>query len=201
LELAVTAVITSVFIFNEDAKFWLYDHIYIFIVGAVGAAIISFVLFCYRSVARTVPINYILLIAFTLFQSIIVSCICIFYSTDKIFYALGITIAVCVGLALFAIFAPCDFTGCGPYLCVLMIVLVLLGLLMFFIKSKILVWIYVGLGLLLFSLYLVYDIQLMVGKRRNQYSEDDYIIAALSIYIDVIHIFIYILTIFGLLDN
>lgn len=40
----------------------------------------------------------------------------------------------------------------------------------------------------------------MVGGRRNEFSEDDYIIAALGIYIDIIYIFIMILGILGLVD-
>ena len=54
-----------------------------------------------------------------------------------------------------------------------------------------------ALGVLIFSLYLVYDTQLVVGGRHRkfQYGVDDYVFAALSLYLDVINLFLCILAI------
>ena len=38
---------------------------------------------------------------------------------------------------------------------------------------------------------------MILGERRNEISEEDYIIAALIIYLDIITMFIYILRILG----
>ena len=51
-------------------------------------------------------------------------------------------------------------------------------------------------GALVFSLYLVYDTQLMLGgKHKYALSPEEYIFAALNLYIDVVQLFMYILMI------
>ncbi|XP_034474444.1 protein lifeguard 1 [Drosophila innubila] len=201
MQLAITAGITCIFVFIESPRHWLSEHGWLFYVAIGIYMILSLALFCCLSLARKVPINYILLILCTVAESIIVSVICLLYDPLKILSAVGITVAVCLILALFAAFAPCDFTGCGPFLCIFAIVLVLLGIVNIFIRDRTLIWIFVCAGILLFSMYIVYDIQMMVGGHKNEYSEEDYIIAALCLYIDVIQMFLFILMLLGLLDD
>ena len=53
-------------------------------------------------------------------------------------------------------------------------------------------------GALVFSLYLIYDTQLMLGgKHKYALSPEEYIFAALNIYLDVVQLFMYILMIVG----
>ena len=56
-------------------------------------------------------------------------------------------------------------------------------------------------GLLIYSIYLVYDTQLTMGKGAYKYEIDEYVWAAVNLYIDIIEIFIYILRILGKLNN
>ena len=57
---------------------------------------------------------------------------------------------------------------------------------------------YGTVGALVFSLYLVYDTQLMLGgKHKYALSPEEYIFAALNIYLDVVQLFMYILMIVG----
>ena len=50
-------------------------------------------------------------------------------------------------------------------------------------------------GCLLFSCYIVYDTQLIVGgqHKKHQFGVDDYVFAALNIYLDIINLFVYLL--------
>ena len=58
---------------------------------------------------------------------------------------------------------------------------------------------YGSIGALIFSLYIVYDTQLMMGgKHKYALSPEEYIFAALNIYLDVINLFRYILLIVGI---
>ena len=50
---------------------------------------------------------------------------------------------------------------------------------------------------MIFGVYLMYDIQKLLGRFEEAYSIDDYIIAALEIYVDVIFIFKELLIIIG----
>ena len=53
-------------------------------------------------------------------------------------------------------------------------------------------------GALVFSLYIIYDTQLMMGgKHKYALDPEEYIFAALNIYLDVINPFMYILMIVG----
>ena len=57
---------------------------------------------------------------------------------------------------------------------------------------------YGAAGALVFSLYLVYDTQLMLGgKHKYALSPEEYIFAALNLYLDIINLFLYILMIVG----
>lgn len=57
---------------------------------------------------------------------------------------------------------------------------------------------YGSAGALIFSMYIVYDTQLMMGG-SHKYSIDpeEYIFAALNLYLDIINLFMYILMIIG----
>lgn len=52
--------------------------------------------------------------------------------------------------------------------------------------------IYGGLGAIIFSAYIIYD----TNKLINKYSYDEYIWAAVSLYLDVINLFLSLLTLF-----
>ena len=57
---------------------------------------------------------------------------------------------------------------------------------------------YGSAGALIFSLYIVYDTQLMMGgKHKYSLSPEEYVFAALSLYLDIINLFLYILMIIG----
>ena len=53
-------------------------------------------------------------------------------------------------------------------------------------------------GAFVFSLYLIYETQMMMGgKHKYALDPEEYIFAALNIYLDVINLFMYILMIVG----
>lgn len=45
--------------------------------------------------------------------------------------------------------------------------------------------------------FLAYHTQLLIGNRKYSISEDEYVFAALSLYVDIIQIFIFLLQIIG----
>uniref|UniRef100_A0A914EAB4 Uncharacterized protein n=1 Tax=Acrobeloides nanus TaxID=290746 RepID=A0A914EAB4_9BILA len=56
---------------------------------------------------------------------------------------------------------------------------------------------YAGLSAILFMVYLAIDIQLIMGGRKYEISPEDYIFAAIQLFLDIIIIFWYLLAIFG----
>lgn len=116
----------------------------------------------------------------------------------QVLMAVGLCAAVCFGLTIFAFQTKWDFTVIGGGLFVALIILVIFGIVAIFIPGKVVILIYSSLGALLFSLYLVYDTQLMMGgKHKYSISPEEYIFAALNLYLDIVNIFLYILAIIG----
>merc|ERR1719198_1558127 len=93
-----------------------------------------------------------------------------------------------------------DFTGFGPYLFAALLGLILMSFLcMFFPYSPMMQKVMAGFGAILFSFYIVYDTQLICGgkHKKHQFGVDDYVFAALNIYLDIINLFLYLLSLFG----
>lgn len=142
--------------------------------------------------------NFVLLTLFTFAEAFMLSVTASRYQSQEVFLAVGITAAVCLGLTLFAFQTKYDFTMCGGILLVAVIVLLIFGFVSIFIKTKMITLIYASLGALIFSIYLIYDTQLMMGgEHKYTISPEEYVFAALNLYLDIINIFLYILTIIG----
>lgn len=86
----------------------------------------------------------------------------------------------------------------GGVLFVAVIILMVFGIVAIFVQVKVLQLVYASLGAFIFSIYLIYDTQMMMGgKHKYSISPEEYIFAALNLYLDIVQIFMYILTIIG----
>lgn len=197
LQILVTFGVASVFGFVPVLRDFLLRNFWIAIVGAVAAFVLQLVLVCVPNLARKVPANFILMTLITLCYALVLSCAAAASSRNAFLIAIGSTFVVVVGLMIFACQTKYDFTGCGTYLFVAILCLMIFGFLCIFFSNHILHLVYSSIATLLFCMLLVYDTQLVVGgkHRRYQYSVDDYIFAALTLYIDIIIIFMNILAI------
>lgn len=57
--------------------------------------------------------------------------------------------------------------------------------------------VYSSLAALLFSLFLIFDTQRIMGGKKHSISPEDYIWASIEIYIDIVYIFVAILGVGG----
>ena len=157
--------------------------------------VVEIVLVCCESVRRKHPTNIILLGVFTLAMSGFVGCITLYYSIAAVLIAMGATCIITLGLTLFACQTKWDFTGKGVYLFAILLVFICFG---FFFNFYPTTEVVLGcLGVLVFSMIMVYDTQLLIGGKKYELTEEEYVFAALTIYIDVIQIFLYILALLG----
>lgn len=62
---------------NKQYREFIMTNVWLYILFAVLTLVIVIVLSCYKSVARTVPLNYILLFSFTVAEAYIVSTSCV----------------------------------------------------------------------------------------------------------------------------
>ena len=82
-------------------------------VAALVAIVIEIMILCVRRLARKVPINYMLLLMFTLCEAFALSVICSYYSSETTLAAAGTTAAVTVALTAYAMLTKTDFTMMG----------------------------------------------------------------------------------------
>lgn len=157
---------------------------------------------CCESVRRKTPLNFIFLFLFTVAESFLLGMVAGQYEANEVLMAVGITAAVALGLTLFALQTKWDFTMCGGVLVACLVVFIIFGFVAIFVAGSVIHMVYASLGALLFSVYLVYDTQLMMGgSHKYSISPEEYIFAALNLYLDIINIFMYILAIIGLSRN
>jgi len=158
---------------------------------------IMYTLFCYRSVARKVPLNYILLTIFTIAFAWTCSFICALYDPIDVFIAAAATAGVVVGAFMYAMFTKIDFTYWlgGLFACLLAWIILGVMSIWWTYKWQIILW--ASLGVLIFTIYIIIDLWLIIGKGRGGFSIDDYIPAAMMLYVDIMRLFLEILKIVG----
>lgn len=101
---------------------------------------------------------------------------------------------------------PCqtriDFTVYRGAALVALIVLMVFGILTALVRMQVLRMLYACAGALIFGLYLLIDTQMMVGGgHKVAISPEDYVVAALNLYTDVVQIFMFSLMIVGKLKS
>jgi len=189
LQLAITTAVASYLSLNEAARFFVFSNPGLLWVafGLSFGTIIA--LFCYK---QRHPYNMILLGVFTLVEAYTIGVVCAIYTSQDngflVVEAAGITMTIFLGLTLFTCFSKIDFSfmGAGLYMC--LHVLIFWGLFQWLFG-----WhtgaIYSLFGSILFSGYIIYDTFLIMKK----YNYDQYIQAAIQLYLDIINLFLHIL--------
>jgi len=156
---------------------------------------------CFLTLARQIPINYILLSVFTITEAYMVSAICTAYDPTTVVMATVMTAAMTFALTLYACTTKTDITMYGGVIFVVSCGLLLLCIFGWFFQNKIFQVVICVVCICLYGIYLIYDTQLVVGSRRYQLSVDDYIVGAIIIYVDIIVMFLRILELLRLVKN
>ena len=168
-------------------------------ISLVGLVMIMGAMLCCQDGLRKFPSNYIYLSIFTICMSYQLGMATVFYNTQIIIQAIGITGIITITLTIYACQTYYDLTDKGGYLISFLIGIILIGMINIFVMNSVLENIYAGLGAIIFSCFIVYDTQLIIGGKHYKYSYsiDDYVFASISIYLDIINLFIYILQLFS----
>ncbi|KAG6774509.1 hypothetical protein POTOM_021862 [Populus tomentosa] len=141
------------------------------------------------------PLNYLLLGVFTTALGFLVGLTCAFTSGKVILQSAIITFTAMVILTLYTFWAARrghDFSFLGPFLSASLIALLLFALIqIFFPLGRISVMIFGCLASILFCGFIIYDTDSLIKR----YAYDEYIWAAVSLYLDIINLFLSILTV------
>ncbi len=203
--LSMQLIVSGLFIlfsFNDTIRNIYLSNLFLLISSILTSLIILIILMCYPHLIKKVPNNYFILTLWTFTMSYILGFMSSFYDSISVLMAISLTITVTLSLTIYAFNTKRDFTFLGGLLFVCCSIILFLGIL-FLISGfnnkylSLAYTFYCILCVLLYSIFLIYDTQLILGKFGREFDIDDYIIAALMIYIDIIHIFINILKLIG----
>ncbi|KAI8320922.1 UPF0005-domain-containing protein, partial [Martensiomyces pterosporus] len=186
--LATTAV--GAYLRHVDATSgFLIKHIWTVYAALVGS-IISLVGVWWKRHSH--PSNIILLSAFTFCEAYVVGAATAFYSSSLVLQALAITLGLFVALTLFTVQSRYDFSNLGSILFFSLWAVIMVGLVQIFVPfSKTTDLVIAVFTALIFCGYIMYDTHMIM----NRLSPDEYIIASVDLYLDVINLFLAILRI------
>ena len=112
--------------------------------------------------------------------------------------AFALTAITFAGLSMYVVYSKKDFSFMSGFLMTGLIVLVVGGLLnMFFIQSGMMHFVMSGASVLLFSGFILYD----TSNILRYYGTDEYVSATLALYLDVLNLFIALLSILGIMGR
>lgn len=198
MQLSITTFITGLAVGIEGFRNWMQVNYWFVLLWAVISIITIFALVCCKNNARRVPTNYILLGIFTLAESFLVANFAAFYDPITILIAAVMTLGVTIGVTAYACFTKRDFTTCYGTMFGIMVGGILFAIFMgIFYNTRPIQIVVCLVFIIIYTIYIVIDTQAIAGGRSHELSFDDYIIGALCLYIDIIGLFIYILSLIG----
>ncbi|XP_061721367.1 protein lifeguard 4-like [Cydia fagiglandana] len=194
VQLLATLAISTVFLQVSPVKSFIHENdwmVFIAFILSIGTLLALIVK------RRDSPANLYLLAAFTVVQSYTVGVIVSFYDTFVVLQALALTFTVVFSLTLYTLNTKRDFSFMGYGLVAGLSVLIIGGLLQIFIQSSGLELLLAFGGAILFSLFLIFDTQQMM----TNLSPEEYILATINLYMDIINLFLHILRILNELNR
>jgi FtsH-binding integral membrane protein len=169
---------------NRTAMFW----------GMfVPSIALIFLLF---KVKNSHPANLIVLFTFTLVESFFLGTMCAIYKEAdmglSVLYAFIATCVVFVLLSLWTLQSKYDFSWMGTGLSIGLVLLIMWGLVNAIFGFQIR-FLYGLFGALLFCGFIIYDTK----QIQTKYGLDEYVVAAIELYLDFINLFVHILAMMG----
>lgn len=199
IQLLFTSIVIALMVLNDESKSYFRTKGAGWMLLSMVVVIITLlILSCIESARRSTPLNFILLSLMTAAYSVVAGVMSCQYTTTVVLAAFAATAGSVLLLALFAKTTSFDMTGCGTTLCLLGLAHMLVGLVVILLvpgKTGHLLMAVSGAALV--SLYLVFDLQLIMGGRKCELSPEEYILAAVMLYTDIIQLFLYLLQIIG----
>lgn len=194
-QLALTAALSTVSFFSDSYKSWIQSNTWLMWVSLFGAIGFMFLTFWKR---KSWPMNILFLSGFTSLEAYSISVITSFYESRIVLQALIITLGIFIALTLFACQTKYDFTSWAPYLFGALWVLIIFGFMaMFFPGGKTIELVYGVVAALIFSGYILVDTQMVM----RHYAVEEEIAASISLYLDVLNLFLAILRILNSQQN
>ncbi|CAD7963726.1 unnamed protein product [Amoebophrya sp. A120] len=198
MQLLCTTLIAAPFATHMISNEWVVNNAWLGLISMVGSLAIVCAGSCNPELFRRYPSNYLCLMVFTILESVLVGFVVSAYNTQSVILVFLLTCTIFGLLSCYAMCTDTDFTGMGTYLFAFLAGLCVMSLVLMFFPGPEVDKFQAGIGAVLFSFYIIYDTQLIMGgKHKVQFSIDDYVFAALNIYMDILNLFLDLLRILG----
>jgi modulator of FtsH protease len=189
----ITTILGSAFAFTQPAVMDASaQHPFIMMIALFAPLIMA------QRAAREFPKNIILTFLFTFIEGIFIAPFLLLAERNApgvVSQAAILTFAAFGVLSLYAVVSRRDFSAWGSFLMVGLFVLFAAIILNAFVGSAAGgLWI-AAVGVMIFSGLLVFDTWRLL--RSGAYGQDDYVLAAVAIYLDLLNMFIFILSLLG----
>lgn len=195
IQLFITTIFCLFAMTSQSLKLFMLLHQGIMLFMVFLLIFIPIIIICCTGIMRKVPQNYIILLIFTLAESYCVAFICAYTKPEVVFMAAAMTFVMVLALTFYAINTSTDITMQGGLFFILAAALFLFVIFGFFIRNSLIMVIISLFCVILFSLYIIYDTQIIMGNRQEMLQVDDYILGAFMIYTDIISLFLQLLRI------
>ncbi|XP_022113763.1 protein lifeguard 4 [Pieris rapae] len=194
VQLLVTVAIASVFLLVKPVQVFIHSNEWMVLIAFVLSMGTLLALIVKR---REYPTNLYLLAGFTVVQAYTIGVVVSYFDTFIVLQALGLTFTVVLALTLFTFNTKRDFSFVGYGLVAGLSVLIIGGFLQIFLQSSAFEIALSFTGAVFFGLFLIFDTQQLM----TTLSPEEYILATINLYMDILNLFLYILRILNELNR
>ncbi|NXL97295.1 LFG4 protein, partial [Tyrannus savana] len=187
IQVLLTTVTSAIFLYSAGVQAFVHERPALLLISGFGSLAVIVALTLYR---HQHPVNLYLLFGFcSLIDRLLFLFIVSFYDVSIVLQAFILTTAVFLGLTAYTLQSKRDFSKFGAGLFACLWILIFSGFLRLFFYSETIELVFAAAGALLFCGFIIYDTHLLMHKL----SPEEYILAAINLYLDIINLFLHLL--------
>ncbi len=196
VSLLLTAGVAVYSTHSLELQLWTQQNMWIPIVGTLGVVVVMF----FGARMLTSGALTVLLLAFAALEGLLFGPILLMYTQDSLALAFACTAGMFGAMSLYGAFTKTNLGGLGRTLMMLLFGLIIAGIANIFWGNSTFDLICSGVGVIVFALFTAYDTQkiLALGLCEDEdVRNKGAVLGAMSLYLDFINLFLYLLRFLG----
>ena len=190
IQFTITIFFVSLSFYSEKFQNFVKNYKSVYFLSTILSLITYIYPLFYTKFLKSFPLNYVYLLLFTISSDLVLCRLIIKYKPTTIFIALCLSIITIITLSIYAYYSKTDFTILGGNFFVTLNLFMISSCLRILFGIEYSKLIINGCCLIVFSTYIIYDTQLILGNQREKFNNNDCVLAAMCLYIDIINLFI-----------
>ena len=190
IQFTITIFFVSLSFYSEKFQNFVKNYKSVYFLSTILSLITYIYPLFYTKFLKSFPLNYVYLLLFTISSDFVLCRLIIKYKPTIILIALCLSIITIITLSIYAYYSKTDFTILGGNFFVTLNLFMISSCLRILFGIEYSKLIINGCCLIVFSTYIIYDTQLILGNQREKFNNNDCVLAAMCLYIDIINLFI-----------